>query len=428
MGRKGFFCRPAIWVIIAVSLVGARTLPADTIFKRPTTPRTFASCIAALGSIHEPGELPYSDIDVKEYNDTSPNLKLLREWDGKYGQIYEIERTGDRWGGGIGQVKHAPEGDPRWLIHLLGEEAAALLGYRMISDRVMEIPDPAELNGRMRELEVKYPQLGEALRFYEFTPTKSPLKRYMKRYLENGGLPADSEETHRIHDLTFHNALVLLPPRLTDQSRHVGREVEGFYDYLRSEMIEALGEEITEDERKAVDGTVNKMRIYSVGMIDQGTGLMAFGVLRYFDNVSKGHAAHDGETYRDVLHYMMFSEPDLEGGSVPAKFGSPERAIQHFAWTIEDLLSTYLSETAWDQLDADHAKVERINYLLDKAALNLAATDYIEKRKKESPTFSESPFTEEEICQEVVQRIRLLRWIAQKEAAKKVLAPVGALR
>lgn len=72
-----------------------------------------------------------------------PSVAVTSEFKGRHGGTrYLLEnREGIPWMSTARDTTRAPQGDPRWMIFLLGKRAAPFLGFELLDNRLMTAPD-----------------------------------------------------------------------------------------------------------------------------------------------------------------------------------------------------------------------------------------------------------------------------------------------
>ncbi|MEW6055777.1 MAG: hypothetical protein AB1540_04110 [Bdellovibrionota bacterium] len=255
--------------------------------------------------------------------DGKPLLSEAREstWWGKKKSYRVIGSVAGDHGGKLRVLERGPDaefwmqeskglddefrGDPRWVIHVLGEDAAARLGIRQISNRHILIPDATEVQGAVDAFNrTAAPEDQIAVSFYE--PKRKnhvPSYEYAREFVVNGRLPIAKSGRESVHDINYHMLGVLLPPEALNQLRKQMSVIFDFRVYLA--------------QRKLLAKKMN--RHWKIGdWIDQHIDGIAVEV----DNITNGPvmalnpnvpASLSGvNRYRDVFDFWILGHFDLE--------------------------------------------------------------------------------------------------------------------
>lgn len=181
------------------------------------------------------------------------------------GQIV-LHRIGDKWASVSTSHIFDPQGDPRWIVELLGTKRAAEFGFEIINDTTMKAPTAERFNRAVDAQLKKDPALKEAIRYYEFLG-QSNTTEYLRRFIDNGEIPMDtSNANHYSHDISFHSGAIFLPNKLVEYSKEASK--------FTLALSDALIQMYRSDPNKA-DAAKNWayfIRLNQVALVDATTG------------------------------------------------------------------------------------------------------------------------------------------------------------
>lgn len=215
------------------------------------------------------------------------NVFLRAKAIGKFGsKVFLLHSPSGEWVSRYRTFRNAPQGDPRWMIRLLGESAAAFFGFRMLSaeddgePKWMTIPSVEELNAAIRFFNDHRDPAIEAipLSFYNI-PGKnlaSP-EEYVRRFGLAFELPMAQFGTTLIHDCAFHAPILALVVSLLRLPQEQTSEAVRFIDWLAAD---AESDPQSQNRREILTG---KIYLDKVADIDFGTGNFTIGLLEHLD-------------------------------------------------------------------------------------------------------------------------------------------------
>ncbi|MCB0362379.1 MAG: hypothetical protein KDD35_06640, partial [Bdellovibrionales bacterium] len=99
------------------------------------------------------------------------NLKALGSGGEGY---YLLNRTNDTWRSRSGPNYFAPESDPTWVISALGTRLAGFLGFRLLSESKMVVPNALLFNRRIVALNSLLRKKGFEEIYVRWSPTIEP--------------------------------------------------------------------------------------------------------------------------------------------------------------------------------------------------------------------------------------------------------------
>lgn len=198
------------------------------------------------------------------------------------GTVRNLRRErGKNWGSLYEDSPNAPQGDPRFLISVIGENAAELFGYKVLSDYKMSVPDADALNATILELNntlLKQSKDPIAAGFYE--QERGTMRDYLVNYIE-GRLPIFSGlSTHRVHDLSLHIASIFLPSKTLQQSRRITKRYMEMVEAMMNEYKQLIEDHpkyksLSHDEIDDLSLFEKQLLFPAVTNIDVGTGALA---------------------------------------------------------------------------------------------------------------------------------------------------------
>jgi len=235
-----------------------------------------------------------------------PSIRMGERKVGKFGgHLLKIVRVEPQWYSRFASIKSGidPQGDPRWPIFLFGEELARFLGFELIDDRSMWLPDITELNGALEKLSNTLGDKSLTLRFY--AQTKPFANEYASRFANDFQLPiADPNVNlnHFIHDYAYHVAAILVPESFFDSGRLLFRQSNSFVRHLRQLGNDVVPESlVTEFDRL--------LSMYFAAAYDLGTGTL----ISYWQGTSPN------DLYRTVVRHLVgMDAPTLWRSSLSA--------------------------------------------------------------------------------------------------------------
>ncbi|MBT4762004.1 MAG: hypothetical protein HOO06_09930 [Bdellovibrionaceae bacterium] len=163
---------------------------------------------------------------------------------GEHGQgEYTLKRISDTW-----QSKHATstftvEGNPTWVISILGSKLAASLGIRLVDERTLIIPNAQLLNLNIQRINIELRSKGlveipylyiDKLQHnkWESDNNASYGEIFLRRFFIDKQFPLAEREI--IHDISFHILNILLTEKLMSPIKNRMLYLFKFADYLRT--------------------------------------------------------------------------------------------------------------------------------------------------------------------------------------------------
>jgi hypothetical protein len=222
------------------------------------------------------------------------------------GKVHEVEVINLFLGEFSWESQHkiapgAPQGDVRAFARALGENVAKFFGFEF-SARKGWIPDADALNSAVEALNARLPEQDRiAWNFYGTSSTQPQIapRPFLERYVSEGGIPIGEGDAIMIHDLAFHPAGILIPPRAVEHSRRQVATVLDFSDFLMTHWPDPAS-------RAQASSYVDWLHTDAAQKLDSGTGNMSLAF-------SKEHLIRGA-------HREAYNEFTLEGRS-------PEEAL-----------------------------------------------------------------------------------------------------
>lgn len=190
-------------------------------------------------------------------------------------EIYRIERRAPVWVSQYRTFPGAPQGDPRWMVRVLGEQAAAFFGYRIVDDAHMWIPSEQELNRAVAYFNRFRPVGVDPIGLGFYSPNQgeiiAPLK-YLTEFAAGLRLPISRAGVTQLHDLSFHAPFLVAPLEIL---KLLQLQTQFFLRFVAYAEPQLLARELA----PAYDALLERR----VKDIDFGTGNFTIGFLEHFD-------------------------------------------------------------------------------------------------------------------------------------------------
>jgi hypothetical protein len=166
------------------------------------------------------------------------SVRVIEERPGRRGgKIFVIERIGEIWESYYREHRSDPQGDPRTFIMIFGVEAARFMGFEMLSETRMTVPDADEFNAALDAINtvITDPNLRILLRFVN-APADQPIvasEAYL-RLVSQWKLPIATSLSTRFHDWDYHGPNILIPNPVIEWTGYVAKTEVEFYEMLES--------------------------------------------------------------------------------------------------------------------------------------------------------------------------------------------------
>lgn len=144
--------------------------------------------------------------------------------------------AGRAWYSNFGKAKYAPQGDPFWFEKTWGARTALAFGWQQRSLTELWGPTPEFFNTRLSVLmpvimRKKGLKNGLWPHFYRTSEQLGDLA-YVRRFIQDMGLPVAMQGWIAVHDYSFHLAAALLPPTVWSNARRHVAMVVRWIDFL----------------------------------------------------------------------------------------------------------------------------------------------------------------------------------------------------
>lgn len=241
---------------------------------------TRTECEKALLAVQAAlGENPRTEVYNDESRRTSkPTVALEKLIPGMHGgQLLILTKTGTRWLSDYRTVQYDPQGDPRWFIEVMGHEAAAFFGFKILADTRVQVPDGREFEGALKKINAQLSKMGvepiEVSFYVNQGEGNTKVADYVRAFGESGGLPMASGGNHLIHDLSFHTGAIFLPGSLVRLGKYFARYLDGFLEFITRKYADDPA------RAAAVKHIAFLMRMNHTITIDTATGTVSAGIV-----------------------------------------------------------------------------------------------------------------------------------------------------
>ena len=168
-----------------------------------------------------------------------PTVEVIGSKAGRFsgGRLNIIKRTGNKWHSTYA-IGAAIQGDPRTAALLVGGDLARFLGISVIDDQHMEVPNSAEFNGRLKELNVLLAKKGFEpiqVQFADVNDTADDYK-FLQMFLKSLTTPLAMGGVIYVHDVSYHLGLFVVPNSFVNQVRQVVQMQSQFIDHLKNRL------------------------------------------------------------------------------------------------------------------------------------------------------------------------------------------------
>lgn len=360
-------------------------------------PGEFQSCTLAFAELE--GELNKT-VEADSFGDDialdiMPTVKFVGQEQGEHGGgRIVVERVGKTWVSVYNQSGFDVQGDPRWFMELVGEDLSAYLGFRLLDDNRITIPDHAEFTGAMEKLNSRLRRNGEEpirIRYYQAVNNDDvSVKKYVREFVENRSLPVAPSGNHLVHDMAFHSGAIFLPKNYLDalaarvefmhefgefikrkysnnpEQAKAARYFAYLFNFAETVKIDSatamLGPYLTTALRSSVDGTLAGAR----GEMEVAMGKLLG--LATTDILAAGKSPAD--VAEDHLYLITAQYQHPKDGQSHEKVRKMSRILPYFQLNkdLQQYAATYRSANfpgfspTKDELSTDE---ERINYIAE---------------------------------------------------------------
>jgi hypothetical protein len=231
-----------------------------------------AECAKFLLALHQEFDVEgISDIHGEFLHMKEPTIALDKMVSGQHGgQLLVLKKIGDGWGSQASTIGYDPQGDPRWFIDIVGPEAAAYFGYKVLADDQVTVPDLKELQGAMERVNTRLKNDGEepiAASFY--LQDKVSVSGYVNAFADKIAFPMAPEGNHLFHDLSFHSSAIFMPGYIWKQKAFRIRFYQSFFQFIREKYKDS------QQMLAAAKYYEYMMNWITSGSLDNGSALIA---------------------------------------------------------------------------------------------------------------------------------------------------------
>ena len=136
------------------------------------------------------------------------------------------------------------QGDPTFLIRLLGEKAAKFWGFKQPLADVITLPDAQELQGAVQAFNrnILEPELKINLNFYEVLGVVNS-RDYLSVFLNNNAIPIGKKGVSSVHDRSVHPIHAFIDPRLDSFAKsRIGAKLR-FFELIKKDLPDVYNQE-----------------------------------------------------------------------------------------------------------------------------------------------------------------------------------------
>lgn len=326
-------------------------------------------------------------------------VQLKGELVGRHGgKILIFERIGEHWVSDYRTVRYDPQGDLRSFISLLGEEAAAFFGFKMISEKRIQVPDATEFMGAVAKINayLESKNIPPIPLSYYTTDSNENVRvaLYIKKFIDILGIPLAQSGNHLLHDLDFHTGAIFIPAELLELKRTTDKYLEDFISFLEQKF--------GQDQAKAVRYFSYLWRMRETINIDSATGSVTVSLIIYLHNPEHENVkiflnglvdalANEGRSPKELLDYFI---KDLDNYLAYMDLGK-FRALSNYQF------STYEKAEAHLQI-LPHEKL--LSALGEFAATHPLSSDLLNKFEA-----TKLQSVKDQYCEEMTARRMLIR-------------------
>lgn len=251
----------------------------------------------------------------------TPTCKSVGEVGGVHGgKLIKLERVEKTWVSQYSTVTYDPQGDPRWFIDTIGDEASEFFGFKMLSDKQMLVPNAQEFMGAIDRVNKALREKGLEEIKIRFYPTHDELNTkvalYTKEFKENAALPFAPSGNHMLHDLSFHTGAIYIPQKFIRNKMAWLEYEDEFFKFVREKYKNSP------EQLKAIKHYQHITRLKNTAEIDTETGTLALKLLDHMKSMKKNPTASLAGTHFGSPVYFT---------------GGTQSPYERFRFTIEAL-------------------------------------------------------------------------------------------
>lgn len=199
-----------------------------------------------------------------------PSVRVVHRRPGPNGgEIITLKMFADSWLSQFTSNNFDIQGDPRWFILAYGEKVAELFGFKILSPKLMTIPDATEFQAVLDKVNSSLIILGYEPILLRFANTRieKPLQDYIDSFLAYT-LPIASDGNHLIHDMSFHSGAFLIPNNYVELAVKRTQFMQQFMAYLKT---------VNSPYSQKILGLHKYIKFFQVRDLDNGTAFENIG-------------------------------------------------------------------------------------------------------------------------------------------------------
>jgi len=340
-------------------------------------------------------------LSVMHEEPAAPSVEVIAHRPGEHGgRRLVLQKTGAGWASNYRSAQYDPQGDPRWFIEVIGNEAARFFGFEILNDDQITVPDGPEFTGALKKINNQLRAMGKEpieISFYLTKPSgqSTRVSEYIERFGREAGLPLAPAGNHLVHDLSFHTGAIFFPAKLVRLKAFTSRYMQGFVEHLKAKYAMdplRLG---------GVKYFAYLWRMSETVSIDTATGLVNPGII-----------ARLRDPKDEAAMQMLFAPLVLISNDGQSPISHMVRKIKALQPSRDDYIQDY-------HAFADVEKLTNALEVLDTATLVNDLTEYNSKpealdgyRQWSSVYIPQNEKVYESLCRGIGQRRLLIRQAA----------------
>lgn len=227
--------------------------------------------------------------------------------DGQHGgRLYLFQRKpGMPWMSNYEGAPNAIQGNPLWLINILGEEAAGFFGSKLLSNSMVTSGNATELANAISLVNDELIAMGEPIIPFSFIDEPKGLltSREYADDLIDGFIPLATRGKAKAHDAGYHVPAIAMPPKYPQHAK-----IQAAYFKKLEAFIESKHPEVYSDPR--FQAQLEKAYTTISKQYDNGTG----NFVKAIDKIKFGNRAWTEQLQSESIETMTY------GGATPRGF------------------------------------------------------------------------------------------------------------
>ncbi|MBX7231340.1 MAG: hypothetical protein K1X29_04550 [Bdellovibrionales bacterium] len=220
--------------------------------------------------------------------------------------------------------KFDPDGDPLWIVHILGDKLAAFFGFRLLDESTLIVPNATLFNQRIAKLNAQLTKMN-----FETIPVNwiqasiindsylsklSYAENYVRSFASNHNLPWS--RSNIIHDTAFHSLSILISKK---QSLPITARMQtaiDLADYIRNFFDEKSNRKKNQFDllsRKEIRECLLEIFFIMLSSdIDNFSGLIPINILKYNERLNTFNTNQKHDPYYLVIRSAIgrqFNDP-----------------------------------------------------------------------------------------------------------------------